>query len=294
MTDVVNQYMEHRPLMFSIAYRMTGSVSDAEDIVQDAYLRLARAGRDGTVIANHRAFLTTVTTRLAIDQMTSARARREAYVGSWLPEPLLVDTDPGPQERAELSDTLSFAFLVMLESLSPVERAVFLLREVFEYDYAQIAEMTGKSEQNCRQILARARRHVGDGPKYPASRAEGERVAREFIDAVQRGDIDALLDLLAPDVVAVGDGGGRGAAARLPLHGKEPVGEFLATALRRGGGAASGQFAWVNGQPGAVGWDAAGRLAAVVALEITDGKISAIRTVANPDKLSHLTLSKDA
>lgn len=297
MTDVFGQYLEYRPLMFSIAYRMTGSVSDAEDIVQDAYLRLDRRLREGDQIGNTRAFLTTVTTRLAIDQMTSARARREAYVGTWLPEPLLVEQEPGPQERAELSDTLSFAFLVMLESLSPLERAVFLLREVFEYDYAQVAEITGKSEQNCRQILARARRHVASGPRFPVSAAEGEQVARQFIAAIQGGDVTAVLDLLAPDVVAIGDGGGRGPASRVPLRGKEKVGAFLAGSLRRGqvAGGAGGQaeFAWVNGEPGGIGRDADGRIVAVVALEITNGKITGIRAVSNPDKLSHIGETSD-
>ena len=293
MDDVIGQYLEHRPLLFSIAYRMTGSVSDAEDIVQDAYLRLDRRLRAGDEIGNTRAYLTTVTTRLAMDQMSSARARREAYVGAWLPEPLLVERDPGPQERAELADTLSFAFLVMLESLSPVERAVFLLREVFEYDYAQVAEITGKSEQNCRQILARARRHVASSPRPPDSPAGGEQVARQFVAAVQAGDIAGLLDLLAPDVVAIGDGGGRAIASLVPLRGKEQVGSFLATNLRRGGRAARGEFAWVNGEPGAIGWDDHGRVLAVVALEVTDGKITAIRTVTNPDKLAHIGRTSD-
>jgi len=299
MNDVIGQYLEHRPLLFSIAYRMTGSVSDAEDLVQDAYLRLDRRLRAGDEIENTRAFLTTVTTRLAMDQMSSARARREAYVGAWLPEPLLVEQDPGPQERAELADTLSFAFLVMLESLSPVERAVFLLREVFEYDYAQVAEITGKSEQNCRQILTRARRHIAASPRSsvspasPASSAEGERVAREFIAAVQGGDVTGVLDLLAPDVVAIGDGGRRGIAARVPLTGKEKVGSFLAANLRGGGRAARAEFAWVNGQPGGIGWDAHGRVLAVVALEVTGGKITAIRSVTNPDKLAHIGQTSD-
>jgi RNA polymerase sigma-70 factor (ECF subfamily) len=291
MADVLSDYLEHRPLMFSIAYRMTGSVSDAEDIVQDAFIKLTRALGDGTEIASPKAYLATVTTRLAIDQLTSARARREAYVGTWLPEPLLADTAPGPQERAELSDSLSFAFLVMLESLTPVERAVFLLREVFDYDYRQIAETIGKSEQNCRQILTRARRHVGDvdEPRSSPSRVEGERIARQFVAALETGDVTGLLGMLAPDVVVMGDGGGRAVAARTPIRGSEQVSTFLAKAARGGMRAATRiEITWVNGQPGMVAWDAAGRVIATVALDIADGKIRAIRAVTNPDKLAHL------
>src|ERR1700685_1490788 len=156
-------YMQFRPLMFSIAYRMTGSVSDAEDIVQEAFLRLTRALRDGAQVTLPKAYLATITTRLAISHLRSARVRRESYVGAWLPEPLLEGSEPDPADRAEMSDSLSMASLVLLESLSPTERAVFLLREVFSYDYKEVAEITGKSEPNCRQILARARRHVDEG-----------------------------------------------------------------------------------------------------------------------------------
>ena len=177
-------YAEFRPLMFSIAYRMTGSISDAEDIVQEAFLRLTRVLRDGTSIDSPKAFLATVTTRLAISYLRSARVRRESYVGAWLPEPLLADPDPDPAERAEMSDSLSMAFLVLLESLTPTERAVFLLHEVFGYDYKEIAGITGKSETNCRQILTRARHHVDDGkPRFDASREQREEVARRFFAA---------------------------------------------------------------------------------------------------------------
>ena len=162
-----------RPLMFSIAYRMTGSVGDAEDIVQEAVIRTYRAASQGTLVESPKAYVTTTTTRLAIDHLRSARVRRESYVGTWLPEPLVTDPAPGPAERAEMSDSLSLAFLVLLESLSPVERAVFLLREVFGYGYAEIAEAVGKSEPNCRQIFTRARRHIDEG--RPGSRPPGRR-----------------------------------------------------------------------------------------------------------------------
>ncbi|HWN00737.1 MAG TPA: RNA polymerase sigma factor SigJ, partial [Streptosporangiaceae bacterium] len=227
-------YAEFRPLMFSIAYRMTGSISDAEDIVQEAFLRLTRVLRGGTTIDSPKAYLATATTRLAISHLRSARVRRESYVGAWLPEPLLADPDPDPAERAEMSDSLSMAFLVLLESLTPTERAVFLLHEVFGYDYKEIAGITGKSETNCRQILARARHHVDDGkPRFDASREQREEVARRFFAATEGGDMTALLELLAPDVVMVGDGGGKAWATAQPISGAERVARLLFGLYRR-------------------------------------------------------------
>jgi RNA polymerase sigma-70 factor (TIGR02957 family) len=284
-------YTRYRPLMFSIAYRMTGSVSDAEDIVQEAFLRLTRALRDGTVLDSPKAFLATVTTRLAITHQTSARVRRESYVGPWLPEPLLESAESDPAEHAELSDSLSMAFLVLLESLAPTERAVFLLREVFGYDYGEIARFTGKSEANCRQILARARRHIDDRgrPRFEASRAESEEVARRFFAAVDGGDLESLLEVLAPDVVAIGDGGGQAWAMTQPVHGRERVARMWLGLMRRGRyEGAHAEPAWVNGQPGAAAYDSGGRLAAVIVLDIADGMVQAIRAVVNPDKLDHL------
>jgi RNA polymerase sigma-70 factor (ECF subfamily) len=291
-------YAEYRPLMFSIAYRMTGSVGDAEDIVQDAYVRLTGALRDGTTIATPKAYLATVTTRLAISFLRSARVRREAYVGAWLPEPL-VATEQGPYddpaERAEMSDSLSMAFLVLLESLSPTERAVFLLHEVFGYDYAEIAEITGKSEANCRQIAVRARRHIDAGkPRFDASREQREEVARRFFEAVGGGDLGALLNMLAPDVVTIGDGGGKGQALRDSLHGPERVARFILGLFRRA--QKEGTYivpAAVNGQPGVLAYDSQGRLASVFTLDIADGLIQAVRSVVNPDKLQHLGPTSD-
>ncbi|HLK00203.1 MAG TPA: RNA polymerase sigma-70 factor [Streptosporangiaceae bacterium] len=284
-------FNEHRRLMFSIAYRMTGSVSDAEDIVQDAYLRYARALNEGTVVENPQAFLATVTTRLAITHLTSARVRRESYVGSWLPEPLLTDQTPGPEEHAAMSDSLTMAFLVLLESLNPTERAVFLLREVFGYDYAEIAEITGKSEQNARQIFARARRRVDEGgrPRFEASREASAEVARRFFAAIDGGDMNVLLEVLSPDVVTIGDGGGKAGATRVPIAGRLRVARFLLSLFPRGRKlGAYGEPAWVNGQPGTVWYDAQGRVAAVLALDIADGAVQAVRSVVNPDKLAHL------
>ena len=285
-----SDYTEYRPLMFSIAYRMTGSISDAEDIVQEAFLRLTRVLRNGATIESPKAYLATATTRLAISHLRSARVRRESYVGAWLPEPLIADADPGPAERAEMSDSLSMAFLVLLESLTPTERAVFLLHEVFGYDYREIAGITGKSEANCRQILTRARHHVDEGkPRFETSRQQREEVARRFFDAASGGDMNGLLELLAPDVTMVGDGGGKALATARPVHGAQQVARLMLGLYRQGPKwGATLELAWVNGQPGAVTHDGDGRVINVFALDIADGMVQAIRSVINPDKLHHL------
>jgi RNA polymerase sigma-70 factor (ECF subfamily) len=281
--------------MFSIAYRMTGSISDAEDIVQEAFLRLTRVLRDGTIIDSPKAYLATATTRLAISHLRSARVRRESYVGAWLPEPLLADAEPDPAERAEMSDSLSMAFLVLLESLTPTERAVFLLREVFGYDYKEIAGITGKSETNCRQISARARHHVDDGkPRFDASREQRDQVARRFFEAAGGGDLGGLMDLLAPDVVMVGDGGGKAWALAEPMSGAERVARLLLGLTRRAPKMGVRlEPAYVNGQPGAVTYDQQDRVVNVFALDIADGRVQTIRSILNPDKLHHLGLVSD-
>ena len=287
---------EYRPLLFSIAYGMTGSVGDAEDIVQDAFLGLTRARRAGTTIADPKAYLATAVTRLGINYLSSARVRREKYVGDWLPEPIVVPADgPGPAEHAELADSLSMAFLVLLEALSPVERAVFMLREVFGYGYPDVARITGKTEVNCRQIFARARHRIAAGGQVrdvapsPARRAEGEELARRFFAAAAGGAMDALLGMLAPDVVVHGDGGGKAQAIGAPLIGRERVAQLLAGLFRRGRSLGTSlRLAWVNGRPGAVGYDAAGRVFCVFELEVADGLVQAIRGVVNPDKLRHI------
>ena len=242
----------YRPLLFSIAYGMTGSVGDAEDIVQDAFLGLTRARQAGTTIADPKAYLATAVTRLGINYLSSARVRREKYVGDWLPEPVVVPADgPGPAEHAELADSLSMAFLVLLEALSPVERAVFMLREVFGYGYPDVATITGKTEVNCRQIFARARQRIAAGEQVrevapsPARRAEGEELVRRFFEAAAGGDMDALLGMLAPDVVVHGDGGGKAQAIGAPLHGREQVARLLA-----GLSAEAGPWAPPSGWPG--------------------------------------------
>lgn len=288
MTDLAARHDELRPLMFSIAYRMLGQVSEAEDVVQDAWLRMQT---DETVVRSPEAYATTVTTRLAIDQLRSARVRREAYVGAWLPEPLLTTpADADPAARAETADTVSMAFLVLLESLSPVERAVFLLREVFGYGYDQIAAVVEKSEPNCRQIFARARARVDERrPRFEVSRAQRDELARRFFAACEQGDMAGLERLLADDVVFNGDGGGKAPAVRRPVEGRVQVLRFLGALLRQGAAQdARIEPVEVNGQPGAqlIGGD--GRLVSVLALDIADGHIQAMHNVLNPDKLRHL------
>ena len=281
-------YAEYRPLMFSIAYRMTGSVGDAEDIVQEAFLRAQAADREAR---DTKAYLATITTRLAIDHLRSARVRRESYVGTWLPEPLVTDDVPGPAERAEMSDSLSMAFLVLLESLSPAERAVFLLREVFGYDYDDIAMATGKSQAACRQLFARARRAVDGGrPRFGTSRSDAEELTSIFLDVANGGDMGALIGRIAPDVTFYGDSGGKGESTFIsPVFGRDNVMRIVAAQIERtielG---ASLRAAVVNAQPGLLAYDADGGLIAVMTFDVLDGQVQAIRAVANPDKLRHL------
>jgi RNA polymerase sigma-70 factor, ECF subfamily len=290
-------YEELRPLLFSIAYRMVGSASDAEDIVQEAFLRFHRETRRGTDIASPKAWLTTVTTRLAINHVQSARVRRERYVGTWLPEPLVTDSEPGGlMQHADTADSLSLAFLVLLESLGPVERAVFLLREVFDYGYEEIAAVVGKSPDNCRQIAVRARRQVeAKKPRFEASRRKREELSRRFFEAVEADDAQGLIGLLAADVVVYGDGGGKAPASLRPVYGRERVvqlvGQFRLFSQRLG--VRSIRYAQVNGQPGALYLDPDGHPVAVVSLDIADDLVQTVHTITNPDKLRHLTLPTD-
>jgi RNA polymerase sigma-70 factor (ECF subfamily) len=280
----MESYEELRPYLFAIAYRMLGSVAEAEDVVQETFLRYQKAEAD---VESPKAYLATVTTRLAIDQLRSARARREVYPGEWLPEPLV---DDEAARHAETADSLSLTFLHLLEKLSPVERAVFLLREVFDYPYDEVAQIVGKSPDNCRQILARAHRHVQDGKRrFDVSREEHDEVARRFLAAWEEGDTDALVELLAADATMYGDGGGKAPAIPVPMVGAERVAKAIVgwgrQARERG---FVHRPALVNGEPGLVFYDADGRPLWVSALEIADGVVVAIRSVLNPDKLEHL------
>jgi RNA polymerase sigma-70 factor (ECF subfamily) len=286
---------ELRPLLFSIAYRMLGSVAEAEDVVQEAFLRYHRTLDGGTTIDAPKPWLTTVTTRLAIDQLRSARARREEYIGEWLPEPLLTDESADVEQAAETADSLSLAFLVLLESLSPLERAVFLLRDVFGYGFADIAENVDRSEASCRQLLVRARRHVAERkPRFEASRAERDELADRFFTAAADGNTDSLVELLAADVVLHGDGGGKAPAIAQPIHGPDRVGQTLmgwARQAREVG--ATMRRVEVNGQPGVIFLDPEGRIGGVMTLDIAGGLVQTVRSIVNPEKLRHLGATAD-
>ena len=272
-----------RPLLFSIAYRMLGSVAEAEDVVQEAYLRRETAGR----VENERAFLTTVTTRLAIDVLRSARHRREAYVGSWLPEPLV---DAEAPALVDSEETVSLAFLVLLERLSPVERAVLVLRDAFDLPFSEIAEIVERSADNCRQILSRARRRIDDDrPRFDADPAERDRLASRFLSAARDGDLSGLVAMLASEAVLVGDGGGRARAIPRPMHGAAAIARaFVAfLGLSREWGITFVP-AHVNGQAGFRALDPDGRVAGVVSFDVADGQVQRIHSMVNPDKLAHL------
>lgn len=283
-------FVEVRPLLFSIAYQMTGSVGDAEDIVSECYLRWRRALGDGREIRNFKQYLASTATRLSIDHLRSARTRRESYAGTWLPEPLVDETAVVAFERVELADTLSMAFLVLLESLSPTERAVFVLREVFEFGYPEISGIVDRSEANCRQLLRRARKQVeARKPRFDIDARQREELATRFFSALEVGDLEPLVDLLAADVVAYGDGGGDGPSLPRPVNGPEKVRRLLhALAGAIGSFGLLLERTTVNGQPGALVRSADGLLLNVLSLDIREGCVQAVRSVVNPDKLQHL------
>ena len=273
---------------FGVAYRMLGSVADAEDVAQEAILRLTRTPEDPDVPA---AWITTIATRLAIDHLRLARVRRETYIGPWLPEPLVEDTAPGPPARAELAESLSQAFLVLLESLSPVERAVFLLHEVFDYDYPRIAEIVDRSEANCRQIVVRARKHVlARRPRFDADESRRDALLARFVAAAEDGDLAALETMLAEDAVLYTDGGGKARAARKPVCGAARIARLISKTTRRNRetGMYTTEFATVNGQPGRLLRHRDGNVIDVLTIDIVDGRIRTLRIVRNPEKLAHL------
>ena len=282
---------ELRPVAFAIAYQMLGSVSEAEDIVQEALLRVHQALQAGEQIESPRAFVATVTTRLAINELRSARARREEYVGEWLPEPIITDGHGDPARHAEMADSLSLAMLVLLESLSPEQRAVLLLHDVFDYDHAQIARIIGKSRDNVRQLAIRARHRIKQRrPRFQTTREQQQELARRFFQAVDEGDLPGLEALLAHDVKLTGDGGGKVPALARSLRGRNRVARTLIDWARLGARlpGVSLRPVEVNGGPGALWLDAQNRLIAVVALEIAGGQITSISAIVNPDKLARL------
>jgi len=287
------EFEELRPLLFAIAYRILGSVSEAEDAVQETWLRYEASPTQPT---STKAYLSAVVTRISIDVLRSARVRRESYVGNWFPEPLLSDPYADPERSAELADSISMAALLLLERLSPLERAVFVLREVFGYGFPEIAVAVDRSEAACRQLAVRARRHMDDGRRrFEAGRRERDELAARFFDAFKEGDVDGLRDMLAADVQMVGDSGGKA-----PLWGKGIAGADNVTRLLT---AMIPPFVQIgvtvephemNGQPGAIFRDREGRVVNTLTLDIVDGQIQAIRAVLNPDKLGHVGPVADA
>jgi RNA polymerase sigma-70 factor (TIGR02957 family) len=282
---------ELRPRAFAIAYRMLGSVAEAEDVVQEALLRLHGVLEAGEQIEVPEAYLATVVTRLGINRLRSAQVQRETYFGEWLPEPVVTGALDDPAVHAEMSDSLSLAFLVVLERLTPEQRAVFLLREVFDYGYDAIAGIVGKSEAACRQLAVRARRHIEqDRPRFEASRQEQNELAQRFLTAAQTGDLDGLEALLANDVALHGDGGGKTRAIAHPLFGRHRVARAVLHWMQvvRDFEGFSIRPVEVNGHPGALGLDGQQRIAVVLSFDIADGQIQGIRSIVNPDKLRHL------
>jgi len=290
MTDREQLLDELRPVAFGIAYRMLGSVSEAEDVVQEALLRVHQTLETGEQIASPRAFVATIASRLAINELRSARARRERYVGDWLPEPIITDGVDDPARHAEMADSLSLAMLVLLESLSPEQRAALLLHDVFDYGYPEIAAIVGKSESNVRQLARRGRRQVEERrPRFQTTGQQREELARHFVQAAEQGDLAGLEALLASDVELTADGGGKVPALAHSVHGRSRVARRLISYVRRiTVRGASLRPIEVNGGPGVLYLDAQQRLIGVVALEIAGGQIRGISSVVNPEKLAHL------
>ena len=289
----VEEFEELRPLLFSIAYRILGSVSDAEDAVQDTWLRFEATS---TEPASAKAYLSAAITRISIDVLRSARVRREQYVGPWIPEPLLTDPYQDPERSAQLADSLSMAALLLLERLTPLERAVFVLREVFGFGFPEVASAVGRTEAACRQLAVRARRHMDAGrPRFEADRREREELAGRFLDAFREGDVDALRELLAADVHLVGDGGGKAPLFANFFNGPQNVlGVLAALGTRFALLGVECEPHQVNGQPGAIFRDRDGKVLSTVALDVLDGQIHTIRAVVNPDKLGHMGPVADA
>ncbi len=284
--DRLAVFREHRPLLFSIAYRMLGSAAGADDVLQDAYLRWERA--DATEVRSPRDYLSATVTRLAIDHLRSAQVRREVYPGPWLPEPLVGVDERDPLAATELAESLSTAFLVLLERLSPRQRAAFLLREVFGFDYAEVARTLQSTEASARQLVVRARQHLAAGrPRFSPRPRQADELTRRFLTACADGTVDGVLALLADDAVAWADGGGKFAAARRPVTGADRVARFVASVVRKWRGSGDVRIAPVNGGIGLL-FHARGRLRAVlsVAATATGDRVDRVFIVVNPDKLN--------
>jgi RNA polymerase sigma-70 factor, ECF subfamily len=288
ISEAVSETFErHRSLLFSISYRMLGSVMEAEDVVQEAFLRWQ--GASGRELHAPKSYLSTVVTRLSIDRLRSAKARREEYVGPWLPEPIATGEGSDVAGTVILDETLSMAFLVLLESLTPVERAVFLLREVFDYDYAEIASLVGKSEDNCRQISRRARQSVAARrPRFESSPEQEERLMDSFLEACMSGDMESLLALLSEDSTLWSDGGGKTRAALRPIYGADRVARFISGILRKAPSGLVVRRASINGRPGFIGYFEDGSPQSVTTFDVAEGTIRAIRIVVNPEKLRNV------
>jgi RNA polymerase sigma-70 factor, ECF subfamily len=291
MADAAQVFSEHRERLAGVAYRVLGRVADVEDVVQDAWLRWSGVELDS--VDDPEAYLVRITTRLAIDRLRSAQARREAYVGPWLPEPML--TSPDVADSVALNDSVSTAMLLVLESLSPLERAVFVLREAFDMPFGEIGEIIDASPDACRQKLSRAKRRIDkDVPRFEPDPAERHALAHSFLRAAREGDFTALKAMLAPDVVMVGDGGGKARSLPKPMVGAQPVARALATFYKIADEwGVTFHPAIVNGQPGFRSLAPDGKLVNVVEIEVADGKVQRIHSMLNPDKLSHIGLVSD-
>lgn len=288
-SELGRRFERHRKHLVGLAYRMLGSYAEAEDVVQDAFLRFQAVEVDSVV--DPRSYLSKTVARLCLDRLKSARAQREKYVGTWLPEPIVDDAGMSPDTARELADELSFALMLTLERLSPLERTAFLLHDVFDMDYPAVAEVLGRSEPACRKLADRAREHVQDArPRFERSEADETRLASAFFDATRTGDLDAFAKLLAKDAVMYTDGGGKRRAALNPIFGRDRILRFFAGVKRRADTPAvlGMKRQQVNGMPGFV-VDYGGGEFAIVALEAHEGVIQAIYLVSNPDKLKHLS-----
>lgn len=286
MDKATEIFEQHRPYLFRVAYGMLGRVGQAEDAVQEAWIRWKNVDREQ--VESESAYLSTIVTRLCLDQLKSARERREQYIGPFLPEPLVKSEIKTPAELAELSDSLSMAMLVLLENLTPVQRAVFLLHEIFSYDYAAIAEAIGKSEINCRKIAQRAREHIErDRPRFEPGKGEQKKLLNSFMDAINSGDVNRLKELLAEDAIAYSDGGGKVTAARKPVRGAANIVRFMLGIRKNAPDNMTIEFREINKRPGLMVWFG-DRLQSVWSFRIEQDQIVNFYIVLNPEKLGHL------